>query len=486
MAHHRIRRTEDAEGTAKNNIPTVPMDIVAHESPGDTSVIDSEVPSVLTLNNVVDKPSDAPATEKGVGCRDDSNSVKIKRHGDFIHPSIVREFKRRRSSPRAVTEQKHEEEKSLSWGVLSDGGTESIRSILLAESSETGDGGAEKKKPTLDQREAEKKESALNTTEVGRKSLEKEGIEITVKQKKTERKKSATDATMVEGNVPEKKVAETKEKKKKTVKKEILPSTSVVREKITENKGKYKDGKLIKRNLKESPPSSVQPDLNEGNKAIKAKSGNLEAIPKKTLVSTTVSDVSRGIRVDSAVKFIPLKEKETPLGRKTEATLKSGSRSKQPDLGSSSGKKHLPIKVSDGRVRSPFSNGRVDPKTLKVPDGGNSKKVKGSSRSLTSTVYTDVATDTNDLVPPLSKVPVTPAFGQFREVQDFLYRQDNCPVLEEVFKQFPLVDRSIVVQLWESRYYFAEETKNRVTVGDMVFEVLDETELLNAIESIKF
>lgn len=134
------------------------------------------------------------------------------------------------------------------------------------------------------------------------------------------------------------------------------------------------------------------------------------------------------------------------------------------------------MKISDGRVRSPFFRGSKDKQVSMVRDG--------SIRKVRKKIYKDASTDTADLVHPLYGEPASRFHEQTRKVQDFLYRQISCPALEDLFRSFPHVENPIIIPLWEYACNYEEERKNKLAMTGDYNSVKDEEELLQALQSI--
>lgn len=277
---------------------------------------------------------------------------------------------------------------------------------------------------------------------------------------------------------------------KKAEKDKAVPDVYAVKKGSTEQKEKGLKEKLFEENCKgksQLPLQPVLPVLSTRVEDVSSKEGKLNlSIKRKVVIDKAPDNSIKELLGCSMLKISSLKEKTELHGKKAESGTKLNSLFKVTDGVKPSGRKIIPLKISDGHIRSPFYDNTIDRREAKTLKVGQSKGVCKISESISDKEQLDVSTDTADLVSTFVKEPATYLDGRVREVQDFLYRQESCLALKDVVERFPLVDPFVVTQLWESAYYFAEEKKNKVRVGDLVFEVLDEKELLDAIGNIEF
>lgn len=131
-------------------------------------------------------------------------------------------------------------------------------------------------------------------------------------------------------------------------------------------------------------------------------------------------------------------------------------------------KRITPLKLSDGRVRSPLLSKPIIPKVPKALEAENSSGVSKGLRD--STASAEVSTDTADLILSLQEMPASlPLHDQIGEIQDFIYRQSECPALKDIVERFQHFELSFVESLWKSALKYKEEKKIVSPWGDMVF-----------------
>lgn len=329
---------------------------------------------------------------------------------------------------------------------------------------------------SIEKKEAMVSEEKMSTEK--RKSKLKETTDV-------EKKKSRSNPSTVGKKEVDKKNVVTTEKKKSTAYTAVLGEIGVVKK--SENK-KVKEIEVV---LNGESQLQTSPALKEEKKALKSEKGKSVKSSKRTL-STDNGPNTPEVLMFPATTVVSRKEKATSFARdkampievkkKTEMGLCHG----KSEVVNSVVKRNLPLKISDGRIRSPFFSGSADTKETKTRKTGSSVNVDKGPLCVSYTANIDVTTDTDDLITSFGEMSISRLPFQIREVQDFLYRQYNCTSLKDVMERFQHFEKSIVRPLWESAECYEKEKRSRVTVGDVVFEVLDEEELLNAINSVDF
>lgn len=219
---------------------------------------------------------------------------------------------------------------------------------------------------------------------------------------------------------------------------------------------------------------------------LKKKTG---ALPEKRGIKENLCGEVKGTPVkDSVVDVPPRRTILTPAvgrtsseGRKT--TREINLPQKEFSCSIPLDKKRIPLKLSDGRVRSPFMD-----YSAKVSERPVQEKKKETQEKGTWTLFKiateNAYTDTWDLEPPRFGRSVAQFRAHVMEVQDFLYDQMMCPALEDLIFQFPCIDVSIISALRESADRHLKKKENVKCAGDNPLFSLGDGELLGALDSI--